>query len=96
MGWKSSGLHAAFMGRSKIGGEEAAADLDRETTAMGVVAELVFADFADGEIAGFRMGEHQAGDTGMGLHGTTLRETDADLFHVYQIVDDEVQAGVGQ
>ena len=58
--------------------------------------ELVFADLADGEITGLGMGKHQAGDAGVGFHGTTLRETDADLFHVYEIVEDEVQAGVWQ
>jgi len=57
---------------------------------------LIFTDFADGEITGLGMGEHQARDTGMGLHGSTLSETDTNLFHVDQVVDDEVQAGVGQ
>ena len=82
--------------RLEVGGEEAAEELEGKASAGGVIAELVFTDFADGEITGLGMGEHQARDTGMGLHGTTLCETDANLFHIDQVVDDEVQTGVGQ
>ena len=48
---------------------------------MGVVEELVFADLADGEITCLGMGEHEAGNTGVRLHGTALREADVNLFH---------------
>ena len=42
------------------------------------------------------MGYHQTAHAGVGLHGTTLRETDADLFHVDEFVEHEIQAGVWQ
>ena len=42
------------------------------------------------------MGHHQSADTGVGLHGTTLRQTDTDLFHVNQFVDHEIQACIRQ
>ena len=80
----------------EVGGEEAAEELEGKASAGGVIAELIFTDFADGEITGLGMSEHQTRDTGMGLHGTTLSETDANLFHVDQIVDDEVETGVGE
>ena len=82
--------------RLEVGGEEAAEELEGKASAGGVIAELVFTDFTNGEITGLEMGEHQTRDTGMGLHGTTLSETDANLFHVDQIVDDEVETGVGE
>lgn len=82
--------------KSEIGGEEAAAEFKGKAATVGVVTELVFAYFADGEITGLRMGEHEAGDTGVGLHSATLGETDADLFHIEEVVEDEIQAGVGQ
>ena len=63
---------------------------------MGIVTELVFADLSDREVTGLRMGKHQARDAGVGFHGATLGETDADLFHVYEIVEDKVKAGVWQ
>ena len=42
------------------------------------------------------MGEHQARDTGVGLHGTTLCEVDTNLMHIDKFVDQEVQTGVWQ
>ena len=63
---------------------------------MCVVAELVFADLSNGEITGLGMGKHQTRYTRVGLHGTTLGETDTDLFHIYEIVENEVQTRVWQ
>jgi hypothetical protein len=82
--------------KSEVSGEEAAAEFKGKTATVGVITELVFADFADGEITGLRMGKHQAGDAGVGFHGATLGKTDADLFHVYEIIEDEVQTGIWQ
>ena len=84
------------MWESEIGSEEAAEEFEGKTAAGGVIAKLVFTNLTDGEITGLGMGEHEARDTGMGLHGATLCETDAYLTHVDQIVDDEVQTGVGE
>ena len=42
------------------------------------------------------MGKHQTGDTGMRFHSTTLREADANLFHIQQFIEHEVQTGIRQ
>ena len=63
---------------------------------MSIVAELVFAYLSDGEVSGLRVGNHQTRYTRVGLHGTTLGETDTDLFHIYEIVENEVQTRVWQ
>ena len=40
--------------------------------------------------------QHQTADAGMGLHRTTLSQSDTDLFHIKQIVENEVQTSIGQ
>ena len=84
------------MWESEIRGKEAADELEGKTTTRGIVTELVLTNLTNGEITGLRMGEHETRDTGMGFHGTTLSETDANLTHVDQIVDDEIQTGIGE
>ena len=42
------------------------------------------------------MGNHQTADTGMGLHGTALRQADTNLFHIDLLIKHEVQTGIRQ
>ena len=81
---------------TQIGSEELTADLDRKAAATGIVAELIFTDLSDREVTGLGMGHHQTRDTGMRFHGTTLRQADANLFHIQQFIEDEVQTGIWQ
>ena len=56
--------------------------------------ELVVADFADGEVAGFGVGEVEAADRGGGGHGAGFGERDADAFGHFQQVKEGALGGV--
>ena len=80
----------------EVGREILTHEGDWQTTATGIVGQLVVADSADGKVAGLRMGYHESADTGMGLHGPVLGKADAQLAQVEEAVDKEIETGVGQ
>ena len=61
------------------GGKEFLGLFEGDVAAVGVVAELLFADVTHREIVCFGMGKHEARDAAMGIHGSILGEGDAYL-----------------
>ena len=57
---------------------------DRYLFPSSVVFDLIFRNFVDAEIAGFRMGEVQAADAGCGMHGEALCQSDTCLSFCIQ------------
>lgn len=51
-----------------------------DSGAGGVVGELVFAEFADGEIFGVGVVKVEAAHGAGGIHGAGFGESDADFF----------------
>ena len=77
-------------------GKKTAHKFYRHATTGSVVAQLVFADFSKIEITGLGMRNHQTAHRSMLHHHPALGQADAYLFHVQQVREDEVHAGVGE
>ena len=74
---------------------EVAHTLNGHSAPPCVVGQLVFAYLSDAEMHGSGVREHQSRYTGVGHHHAAFGQGDAYLAHVYQVVDDEVDAHVG-
>ena len=74
MMWKSLRVVIEVEGEPAFGGG------DVPVFTLGVVGDLVFFDFADGEVFGLGVGEIEAAHRGAGVHGEAFGEFDSGIF----------------
>ena len=67
---------------------------DGPAFALCVGFDLVFLEFADGEVVGFRMGEQEAGYCCAGVHGAGFGEGDAGLLRCIEQIEEDGFFGV--